>query len=187
MGIDDEAQALFKQWQAQQKVLSGGQSNLVGDMDVGTDQSPHLFEQGTLPTSPDQSPTNPVNSVRPMGAPISKAPPMDPNLAASPNMGNLTNVQSPGSTPQPAQMPDVCKECGTMHPPLAAGQKCPNASVAATPNDPNAIDDATINKHLVDMRNIIMTQIGSKGIKDQKKFFQFAVIELTKALEGYNE
>ena len=37
------------------------------------------------------------------------------------------------------------------------------------------------------MRNIIMAQITGKGIKNQKKFFQFAVIELTKALEGYNE
>jgi len=32
-----------------------------------------------------------------------------------------------------------------------------------------------------------LSQLTSKGIKDGKKFLQYSVIELTKALEQYNE
>jgi len=180
MGIEEEAQALFKKWQTQQNAMMGTPQHQLGDPGLGTDQSPHLFNQYN-PTSPDQSPHNPVNSVRPMGKPISKAPPMDPNLGMS-NMG-MSNVGN-----MPGQMADVCKECGMMHPPLAKGQRCPNARVAPLKtDDPNAVDDATVNKHVVDIRNIIMAQMKGKEIKNQKKFFQYAVIELTKALEQYNE
>jgi hypothetical protein len=183
MSTEEEAQALFKQWQAQQNAMMGSGGQNFGDPNLGTDQSPHLFENANNPTGPDQSPVNPINSVRPMGAPPTKAPPQAESL------GNVTRPpSSPGTTPTPAQMPDVCKECGTMHPPVAAGQKCPNARVATkTDGNPLAIDDATINKHLVDMRNIIMSNISSKGIKDQRKFFQHAIVELTKCLESYNE
>ena len=181
MGVEEEAQKLFQQWQAQQNAMMGSGTQQLGGDNLGTDQSPHLFENEHAPKGTDQSPVNPINSVRPMGAPLKGRPQQDPNLG----MGGSA-VSNPGGAPR--QMADVCKECGTMHPPLPAGQKCPNASVAkADPSNPNALDDATINKHLVDMRNIIMAQITGKGIKNQKKFFQFAVIELTKALEGYNE
>lgn len=184
MSVEEEAQALFRKWQAQQNAMAGGGGQNLGDPDMGTDQSPHLFENNSNnPTSPDQTPVNPINSVRPMGAPPQQPPPQSPDLG-----GPTTPPSSPGTVPTPAQMPDVCKDCGTMHPPLAPGKKCPNASVAGkTEQNPLAIDDATINKHLVDIRNIIMAQISSKGIKNQKKFFQYAVVELTKRLEEYNE
>jgi len=188
--VEQEAQALFKQWQTQQNAMMGGGANLSGDMSMGTDQSPHLMEGENEPDSPDQSPVNPINSVRPMGAPISKPPPMDPKLTtgSGANMGNLTQAASvPGGSPTPAQMPGVCKDCGTMHPPVPEGQKCPNAGVEATPDNPNALDDMTLNKHLVDMKNILLTQIGAKDIKNQNKFLQFAIIEFTKSLEGYSE
>lgn len=169
MSIDDEAKALYDKWNAQQNALMGGTNQLTGDPSIGVDQSPHLFEGGEIPRTPDQTPINPVNSVRPMKNNIN------------------TNPMTPAQAPPPVQMPDVCRECGTMHPPIPYGQKCPNASVAQnTADNPNAVDDATINKHLVDMRNIIMSHILKENIIDQKKFFQYAVVELTKALEKYN-
>jgi hypothetical protein len=82
--------------------------------------------------------------------------------------------------------PDVCPQCNLMHPPLRPGEKCPNAGVEDAVKS-TGIDDAVINKHLVDLRNIIMSQLTSKGIKDGKKFLQYSVVELTKALEQYNE
>lgn len=184
MGIDEEANALLKQWTAQQNRMQGLNANqLIGDPDVGTDQSPHLFKEGKVPTSPDQTPPDPTNSVRPMDFTIKKS---GPSMPAS--MGGLTQTPSnPGSAPQPAQMPDVCKQCGTMHPPVPVGKKCPLASVTSEPSKSGGLDDVTVNKHLVDMRNIIMAQIAKKEIKDGRKFFQYAIIELTKALEGYNE
>lgn len=184
MSIDEEAQALFNKWQAQQNAIMGNQTHPSGDMSMGTDQSPHLMDSGRVPTGPDQTPLNPVNSVRPMGNPIKQ----QGQVPQPPSMGNLTQPPpGQGAPPTPAQMPDVCRECGTMHPPVPHGQKCPNASVAATPDNPQALDDQTVNKHLVELKNIILAQISTKEIKNQKKFFQFAVIELTKALEGYSE
>lgn len=82
--------------------------------------------------------------------------------------------------------PDICPQCKSMHPPLRPGEKCPNSGVGDAVKN-TGIDDAVINKHLVDLRNIIMSQLTAKGIKDGRKFLQYSVIELTKALEEYNE
>ena len=185
MSVDDEAAALLKRWNAQQSAMQGlnrSQGNLAGDgMDVGTDQSPHLFEGGnSVPNSPDQTPKDPTNSVRPMDFTIPKSGPSMPQGNAG-----MSAKTVPGNAPQPAQMGDVCKQCGTMHPPVPTGQKCPLAT--SEPEQTGGMDDTTINKHLVELRNIVLAQISSKGIKDGKKFFQYAVIELTKALEAYNE
>jgi len=177
MSVDDEANALLKRWNAQQAAMQGinPNQNIGNDgMNVGTDQSPHLFEGGNaVPNSPDQTPVDPTNSVRPMDFSIPKSGPTMPDAGMANAAGGATG--------------DVCKQCGTMHPPVAANQKCPLASVADEPDKSGGLDDAQINKHLVDLRNIVMAQLSAKGIKDGKKFFQYAVIELTKALEAYNE
>lgn len=179
MGIEEEASALLKRWNAQQNSLMGKNTNQSGDPSLGTDQSPHLLQGGNLPTSPDQTPPNPINSVRPMGTPIQQNPQRQTYIQQPPS--------NPGNSPLPSQRSDVCKECGALHPPIPDGKKCPNASVVSDPNEFGGIDDMTINKHLVDIRNIMLAQITSKGIKDGKKFFQHVIIELTKIMESYNE
>jgi hypothetical protein len=180
MSIDDEAQALLERWRAQNAMPK---SPHIGEQDFGTDQSPHLFQQGADPQSTDQTPVDPVNSVRPMGPPIAKAPRQNPQLGQV----EQTKVYTPTSGPMPSQKADICSQCGIMHPPLQPGEICPNAPIKQKDGNPNSLDDVTVNKHLVDMRNIIFAQISSKKIKNEKKFFQYAVVELTKALESYNE
>jgi len=184
MSIDDEADALLKRWNAQQSRVQGLNPNMnqFGDSDLSTDQSPHLIKGGSNPLSPDQTPRDPVNSVRPMDFSIKKSPPSMPKGMEGFSSGGSV----PGSSP-PGQMSGACSQCGTMHPPITDGKKCPLAPVVSDPSQAGGLDDMIINKHLVDMRNIIMSQFTSKGIKDGKKFFQYAVIELTKALEAYNE
>ena len=188
MSIDDEANALLKKWNAQQNQMQGINPNQqIGDVENSrTDQSPHLFQEGRIPTSPDQTPKNPVNSVRPMDFTIKESPPSIPASIPT-SMGGITKPSNHGSVPIPGQRSDICKQCGTMHPPLKPGQKCPLVSIDSDTSTSSGIDDITIRKHLVDMRNIIVTQISSKKIKDGKKFFQYAIIELTKSLELYNE
>ena len=93
------------------------------------------------------------------------------NLPAGPPPS--VNVQTIGG---------VCPQCGLIHPPLRPGEKCPNAPIE---KNEAGIDDGDVHKHLVDMRNIILSKMKEKNIKDGKKFFQYAVIELTKALEKY--
>lgn len=102
------------------------------------------------------------------------------------NQGPVTMQSPPGGGPMPSMRADVCPQCKTMHPPLKSGEKCPNVGIGEDGTKHN-IDDATINQHLVNMRNIIISNMSSKNIKDGSKFFQYAVIELTKALENYTE
>ena len=80
----------------------------------------------------------------------------------------------------------ACQYCKTIHPPLRAGEKCPNAGMGSDAQKHN-IDDSIINKKLVDLRNIIISQMSKKNIKDGQKFFNYAIIELTKSLENYQE
>lgn len=114
-------------------------------------------------------------------------PPAQPQMPQTPVHIPPSN-DVPSMPPDNAVMsrPDVCPQCKLMHPPLRPGEKCPNAGVDDSVKS-TGIDDAIINKHLVDLRNIIMSQLTAKGIKDGKKFLQYSVIELTKALEQYNE
>jgi len=97
----------------------------------------------------------------------------------------LMNVKN-SSPPTPVSNPNACPQCGTIHPPIAGGKKCPNASIANEVMG-TGLDDTAIASYLVNMRNIIISQMSSKNIKDGKKFFAFAIIELTKSLETYNE
>jgi len=77
---------------------------------------------------------------------------------------------------------NVCHECGTMHPPVLAGQKCPNAKL----NLPT-ISDEEIGNFLVSMRNILISQIEKNQVKNAKKLFQQSTVALAQFLEGYKE
>lgn len=118
------------------------------------------------------------------------------------NIGNVNTGSNPDQTPEaeviiqqintvqsvpstvPSTQQNVCPQCKTIHPPLRPGESCPNASQDISEY---GLIDGDINKHLIELRNIVMSQMNKKQIKDGKKFFQFAIIELMKALEGYNE
>ena len=77
-----------------------------------------------------------------------------------------------------------CPQCGVMHPPLRAGEKCPVAKVEVKEA---GLKDEDITKFIVDMRNIAISQIESKGIKDGNKLFKYLTVEFMKSLEAYKE
>jgi len=79
-------------------------------------------------------------------------------------------------------MSHECKECGTIHPPLAAGERCPMAKEESPTGD---VLDFT--SFFSQMKNILTSNIQSKNIKDTQKLFGQAVIILTKFLEDYKE
>jgi len=121
-----------------------------------------------------------------------------PNIDSHAGIDNQGDVMSssplaPG-TLQPAKGPDpvpignVCPQCNMIHPPLKPGETCPNAQVKI---DTGALNkesrDVDINKYLVTLRNILVSQIEQKEIKDAQKLFQNITIEVTKFLEGYSE
>jgi len=74
-----------------------------------------------------------------------------------------------------------CPECGLIHPPLKPGEKCPNAPAEV---GGRKVD---LTKFFADLKNIFVSQIENKGIKDTDKLLRFLTIELTKLLENYTE
>lgn len=103
---------------------------------------------------------------------------------------NELNTKTASTGSHPTQVTSAlpqCPTCGLLHPPNADGSPCANAP-ATTPGSANVVDlDMEINKYLVSLKNIAVSQIQSKGIKDVNKLLQYMTIEMTKLLEGYNE
>lgn len=93
---------------------------------------------------------------------------------------------SRASAPSPIPVENGCPQCGMIHPPLRPGEKCPNAGakIKSVDGTEKVVD---VNKYLMTLRNILMSQIDSKGIKDVDKLFKNITLEITKYLEGYKE
>ena len=134
------------------------------------------------------TPTTPQPATMPTGQP--GQPPVlnaDEQKVLNELNTNTANIASTGG--HPAQVTSAlpkCSVCGLLHPPNADGSPCKNAP--ANVSGGNAIDlDMEINKYLVTLKNIAVSQIQSKGIKDVNKLLQYMTLEMTKLLEGYNE
>ena len=88
-------------------------------------------------------------------------------------------------TPVVSHLPS-CPQCGQLHPPVPAGSKCPMAKDKFV-DDTGKEVDVDVNKYLTNMKNIIVSQIQSKGIKDPNKLFKQLTVSMMKFLEGYSE
>jgi len=95
------------------------------------------------------------------------------------------NILKSGPPPTPIPTPGACSQCGMLHPPLKPGEKCPNAKVELKSEKYGK--EVSISKYLTDLRNVIVSHISIKKIKDPDKLFQNITIEITKYLEGYSE
>lgn len=143
--------------------LNSLNNNFMGS----TDQSPHLVNNNENSNRIDQSPPNPINSVRPMGKPISVTKKADIQKEAKPVEGG-------------------CPQCGMIHPPLPPGAKCPMAPVKVKTKDGHE-KDIDVNRFLADLKNIIISQSEAKKITDIEKLFKNIILETTKYLESYKE
>jgi hypothetical protein len=79
-----------------------------------------------------------------------------------------------------------CSQCGMFHPPVRPGEICPLKPLTVKTAD-GTNQQVEVEKYLVTMKTILVSQLGKKTIKDPKKFFQNMIIELTKYIEGYKE
>jgi len=96
-------------------------------------------------------------------------------------ISNIMNNQGPPPSPIPTSS-GRCEQCGTYHPPIKDGEKCPVAPVKG-----HGGEELDLNPFFAQLKNICMSQIQQKGIKNYKKLFQFIIIEITKSLENYSE
>jgi len=122
--------------------------------------------------NPDQSPGGPITSGRPLSN-------VDSNSQAV-----MSNIQGSGpASPAKGAFPD-CPQCGSMHPLLRPGETCPMKKVEVKEA---GVTDEDVNRFLSQLKNIAISQIQSKGIKNGNKLFQHLTVEIAKVLESYSE
>lgn len=76
----------------------------------------------------------------------------------------------------------VCPQCGFSHPPLKEGEICPMATQKDEKGKEIDVSDLMIN-----MKNILISQIQIKGVKDLNKFKKYFILNITKLIESYKE
>lgn len=77
---------------------------------------------------------------------------------------------------------DNCPQCGMVHPPLKEGVPCPMRPVKSATGV-----EVDTSKFLAALKNILISQIHIKQIKNVNKLMNEMVIHVTKFLEGYKE
>jgi len=81
------------------------------------------------------------------------------------------DIMIPPKPIEPVPVGNICPQCNMMHPPLRPGEKCPNAITKAI-NEESSDPTININKYLVSLQNILISQIEIKKIKDIKKLYE---------------
>ena len=75
-----------------------------------------------------------------------------------------------------------CPQCGNYHPQVAQGQTCPLSS--ETTDSGENID---LTEFFTNLRNICISQIQSRKLKNHKKLFQAVIVNVAQMLEEYEE
>lgn len=124
-------------------------------------------------------------AMTPMQMPNRKPEMIDPAGAAMNEQAVLSSVtNSAGPAPPAVGAFDSCPQCGVMHPPLRAGENCPVKKVEVVEA---GLKEEDVTKLIINLRNIAISQIGAKGIKDGNKLFKYLTVEFMKTLEAYSE
>jgi len=101
-------------------------------------------------------------------------------------MQNNINMQQPPPSSGMSTSFGECPQCGLSHPPIPQGTTCPNAPVKGKTEDgQEKIVD--LNQFFSTLKNIFISQISIKNIKDPEKMFKYLIVEVTKKLEEYKE
>jgi len=173
---EKDAKRLFELFQKQNGVMSGNISNNTpstpsGNVNLFDNQGGQFCEYGDGNT---------------IGLGFDNQNPENENNIQLPQMNRKSRPQSQPTSQSATSGLNICPFCKTIHPPLKPGEKCPNAGLGKDQKRFN-ITDETINKFIVNLKNIIISNLSAKNIKDGTKFFQHAIIELTKIVEQYKE
>jgi hypothetical protein len=95
--------------------------------------------------------------------------------------GGEQNAFAAPSPPSPVQASvSQCPQCGHFHPPVDG--ECPLKQQKT--EDGKVIDP---NPFLEKMRDIVMSQMQMRKVKNPEKFFAHLIVELTKSMENYSE
>lgn len=75
-----------------------------------------------------------------------------------------------------------CPQCGLLHPPLQEGQICPMAKQKT-----DSGEEIELTQFFADLRNILISQIKTKKIKDPKRLMRYILVGTTKLIERYKD
>ena len=76
----------------------------------------------------------------------------------------------------------MCQQCGSYHPPIPEGQKCPMAKEKT-----NSGEELDFTDFFISLKNILVSQIKTKNIKNVRRILAFTLINITRLLEKYQE
>ena len=96
---------------------------------------------------------------------------------------NVTPTSKPSNQ---LEIDNICPYCGTIHPPLKPGQKCPIAQEKEQLKE-TRLSEEKVNKFVQDLKNIIITNLSKMKIESAEKVLQEITIEITKFLEKYHQ
>jgi len=117
--------------------------------------------------------------------PPQQAPQQVPQQMSAPQQMYQTGSQIVNNVPPPqpvsASLP-MCPQCKTHHPPIKPGEKCPMAKEFNEQGD-----EIDVSQFVANMKNILVSQIKSKGIENINKLTGLLTVEVTKFCEEYKE
>jgi hypothetical protein len=117
-------------------------------------------------------------------AKMGPVPGMNPQDGINPEQQKILNevtTSTPSVAPVSASQ-GTCPECGLIHPPLAPGLKCPNAKIKI-----DGVSDSQVNLLVVQIKDILTSQLEQKGIKKYDNFKNGLIMALMKYCEEYKE
>jgi hypothetical protein len=77
---------------------------------------------------------------------------------------------------------NICSQCGLSHPPIPVGTMCPMAKHSTTSGE-----EIDYGNFLLNLKNIVTSQIDFKKIQKPKKMFAKLIVEFMKIVENYEE
>lgn len=98
---------------------------------------------------------------------------------------NIQNINPTRPTNQ-VELDNVCPECGTIHPPLKPGQKCPIAQNKQQLKE-TGLSEEKVSQFVQDLKNIIIANLSKIETESAEKVLQEITIEVTKFLEKYQK
>jgi len=106
------------------------------------------------------------------------------DIAAQNTLNQMKNAPQSPSVNSLSTTFGSCPQCGMSHPPIPPGETCPNASIQQIQTSgPVKITDQEFNQFLVNMKNILVSQLDQIEVTNAKEIFKVITLKVMEALE----
>jgi len=105
---------------------------------------------------------------------------MDPQEIAAQRIINQM-VTTPKSNELPTGL-ERCPQCNYLHPPVKAGERCPNAKTNI-----KGITNDEVTQFLGNLKNILLNNIEKNNIKNPKRLFQNVIMKVNEVVTNFKD